>query len=437
MHVVIPNAIFVNGSLVSGMAVSMDERIVDIFPVSQAPEDAEYLPGLLLPGLVNAHSHAFQRGLRGHVQWAPGEDSFWAWREQMYKLAVTLSPEGIEAISALAYLEMIHAGFTTVGEFHYLQHQPDGQPYDQPDELALRVAAAAQSVGIRQVLLRVAYARAGFELPPNPRQARFYDKGPEDVLVAVERLRQQGLTVGIAPHSIRAAPMDWLKAFADFKGPIHAHVDEQPAEIAASLKEYGLRPLQVLAEAGLVDERLTAVHFTHADAAEIALLRQSQGRICACPTTELDLGDGFLPAEQMMGLPLCIGTDSHALIDPFTELRSLEWHTRARTGRRSVMQPHDQPDALAAMLWQVGSREGARSLQIEAGEIAVGQLADLICVDLNRPELIGARALPGLVFGAGPACVRESWVGGKRVMKNGYVPGEERILQNARKALSF
>lgn len=412
-------------------------RITAIAPTPSSGEAVERLAGrLLLPGFVNAHSHAFQRGLRGHVQHrgaAGRADSFWSWRERMYALATALDPDGIEAVSALAFLEMARAGFTTVGEFHYVQHQPDGTRYADPDELAWRVIAAAERVGIRIVLLRVAYARAGFGVEPNPRQRRFYDRSPDDVLAAVERIGKRA-PVGLAPHSTRACPADWLRAFAAHPGPIHAHVDEQPAEIEASLREHGRRPLHVFADAGLVSERFSAVHLTHPDDAEIATLREAGGTVVACPTTELDLGDGFLAAERMEGVRLAIGSDSHALIDPFTELRSLEWHTRALTGQRNVL-AHEGADGLALRLLRHGTIDGARSLGSEGGEIRVGAPADLVAID-GGVALAASRTLPALVFSGHPGMVRDVWVGGKRVVSEGRHPEEEGVVRAAERVLA-
>jgi formimidoylglutamate deiminase len=353
----------------------------------------------------------------------------------MYRLANALDPDGVEAVSALAFLEMVRAGFTTVGEFHYLHHAPDGTPYANPDELALRVVAAAETVGIRIVLLRVAYARAGFGLAANPLQRRFYDRGPDEVLAAVARLRARGIAAGLAPHSVRACPADWLTAFAGFAGPVHAHVDEQPAEIDASLREHGKRPVHVFADAGLVGPRFTAVHLTHPDESELTALGDAGGRVCVCPTTELDLGDGFFPLAAARGTRLCIGTDSHALVDPFTELRSIEWHARAVTGRRNVAAFAD-PDGLARSLLDAGTRGGADALDVDAGEIRPGAHADLVAVDLAHVALRGARLLPALIFAGSPALVTDVWVGGRRIVTDGAHDAAGAIVARAEAALT-
>ena len=388
---------------------------------------------VLFPGFVNAHSHAFQRALRGHVQHASGPDSFWSWRERMYALADALDPEAIEAVSTLAFAEMLRAGFTSVGEFHYIQHQPGGTPYADPDELARRVAHAASRVGLRQRLLRVAYARAGFGVEANPRQARFIDSNASDVVSAVARLEAHGISAGLAPHSVRAVPADWMREFAAYTGVIHAHVDEQPGEIEQCLAEHGRRPLEVFADSGVVHQRFTAVHLTHPDDGELALLAASGGRVCACPTTELDLGDGFLPLERIKS-PVCIGTDSHAAIDPFYEMRSLEWHARGLAGRRNVI-PHEGPDGLAAGLLRIGTENGAEALGFSTGRIAAGRFADLVAIDSARLEFGASRLLPAIVFNGTPECVRDVWVGGRHVVKEGKVPGSERIVAEAEREL--
>ena len=418
------------GALAPGLGVLIEEdRIAAVLPAAQAKARAgdaaivELPDRALLPGFVNAHSHAFQRGLRGHVQYASGGDSFWTWRERMYALANALDPDGVERLARLAFREMLRAGFTTVGEFHYLHHQPDGTPYADPDELALRVVEAARAEGIRLVLLRVAYARAGHGVAPNPLQRRFLDPTPEHALAAVARLRRRGVVAGLAPHSVRACPPSWLRAFGDANpdGPVHAHVDEQPGEIEACLRETGLRPLQLLGDAGLLSPRFTAVHLTHPDAAELALLHASGAGVCACPSTELDLGDGFLPLEGLdrdpaQGPPrVSIGTDSHARIDPLAELAAIENHARARAGRRNVLRHAPHPDALAARLVRMGTEVGAAQLGVDAGRIEAGRLADLVEIDLGHLCLEGARPLPGIVFAGGPQLVRGVWVGGRRL----------------------
>jgi formimidoylglutamate deiminase len=435
----VPDAIFDGRELVRGPGVllSATDGTGAILRVARPdpgdPTPVVELPRrVLLPGFVNAHSHAFQRALRGHVQHASGPDSFWSWRERMYALANALDPEAVEAVSTLAFAEMLRAGFTRAGEFHYLHHQADGTPYADPDELAKRVLHAGQRVGLGVVLLRVAYERAGHGVAENPRQRRFIDRSADDVLGAVQRLRTAGHSVGLAPHSSRACTLEWLEDFADFDGRIHAHVDEQPAEIEACLAEHGCRPLELFADAGLVDARFTAVHLTHPSDGEIELLRGAS--VCACPTTELDLGDGFLPSWKLPPHAICLGSDSHAAIDPFAEMRAVEWHSRALLGRRNVI-PHEGPDGLAAALLAMGTVQGANALGLLAGQIQPASLADLVAVDSSRLEFATTRLLPAIVFNGSPACVTDVWVGGRHVVKEGRVPGAERIVAEAERAL--
>lgn len=296
---------------------------------------------LRLPGFVNAHSHAFQRTLRGS---AAGED-FWAWRETMLAEAGRQTPELVRAAYQHTYEEMRAGGYTAVGEFHYL---------GLPEALAAVEAAAA--AGIEIVLLYVGYARGG--LP------RFRQESVAAYLNEVEELRGAGLRVGVAPHSVRACPVEWLEEIGRYAQaqalPLHVHADEQPREIEECLAEHGCRPIELLARAGCLGERTTIVHATHADGPELDLLASSGATVCACPTTEADLGDGFLPAERIRtrSIPLCIGSDSNVRIDPLEELRELEGIARRQTGRRGVFSTEE--------LLRFGSEQGARALGLEA-----------------------------------------------------------------------
>ena len=295
---------------------------------------------LELSGFVNAHSHTFQRALRGR---AAGGD-FWAWRETMLAEAERQTPELVRRSYESTYREMRLAGFTAVGEFHYL-----GLPE------AFAAAAAAEAAGVELVLLHVAYARGG--LP------RFRQQSVAAYLREVEELRAADVRVGIAPHSVRACPVEWLEEIGryaeDEQLPLHVHADEQPKEIEECLAEHGCRPIELLARTGCLGERTTVVHATHADGAELDLMASTRTTVCACPTTEADLGDGFLPAERIRsrGIPLCIGTDSNVRIDPFEELRELEGIARRQTGRRGIF--------TTAALYRFGSEQGANALGLE------------------------------------------------------------------------
>ena len=311
---------------------------------------------LQLPGFVNAHSHAFQRALRGR---AAGAD-FWAWRDGMLAEADRQTPELVRSSYTETYREMRAAGFTAVGEFHYL-----GVPE------AHTAAAAAADVGIAFVLLHVAYARGGL--------ARSRQDSVAAYLAEVEALRAAGIAVGLAPHSVRACPADWLVEigrYATAEGlPLHVHADEQPREIEECRAEHGWRPIELLARTGCLTERTTIIHATHADGAELDLLAEHGSAICACLTTEADLGDGFLPAERVLhrGIALCIGSDSNVRIDPLEELRELEGIARRQSGKRGVF----STDAL----YEIGSAAGARALGIETWPP--------IEIDLDHPSLAG------------------------------------------------
>ena len=324
---------------------------------------------LAFPGFVNAHSHSFQRSLRGRVE---GGD-FWAWRETMLVEAERLTPDAVRREYEFVYREMRAAGYTAVGEFHYVGL----------DEARAAVDAAAEA-GIAIVLLLAAYARGGL--------ARFRQPSVEAYFAQVEELRSGGARVGLAPHSVRACPAGWLEAIGDYAAReglvLHVHADEQPQEIEQCLAEHGLRPIELLAETGCLGRRTTVVHATHAADRELDLLAEAGARVCACPTTEANLGDGFLPVERIVarGIPLCIGSDSNVRIDPFEELREIEGIARRQSGRRNVV-PHET-------LWRFGTDAGAAAL-------GLGRWDD-IAIDAEHPSLRGARRheLPAaLVFG--------------------------------------
>jgi formimidoylglutamate deiminase len=324
---------------------------------------------LTIPGFVNAHSHAFQRALRGRTE---GGD-FWAWRDAMLALAEEQSPQRVRAEYERVYREMLRAGYTAVGEFHYLGFEP-----------ALAAAEAGDAAGISFVLLHVAYARGGLE--------RFRQPSATDYLNQVERLRERGIRVGVAPHSVRACPPDWLREIGRYAQehslPLHVHAGEQPREVEECIEEHGVRPIELLAKTGCLGPRTTIVHATHAVDGELDLLAEAGARICACLTTEANLGDGFLPVERVCerSIGLCIGSDSNVRIDPLEELRELEGIARRRTLRRNVIAP--------GALLCFGSDEGAASLGLD-------DWAD-VEVDLEHPSLADIDeqdAFAALVFG--------------------------------------
>jgi formimidoylglutamate deiminase len=387
-----------------------DGRIAGVGPAA----DGERLLGsALAPGFVNDHSHAFQRGLRGKVERiepSRPHDDFWTWRERMYALAAELTPAAMREVSRRCYEEMLYSGYTSITEFHYVHHRPDGTPYEDPNTLAKAVALAAEDTGIRLLLLPVAYARGGVP--------RFRDASVEAFLRRVDALREWSegrplIEVGVAAHSVRAVPQAWLEEIGRYAHrddlPMHIHADEQQREIEECQAEHGMRPVELLAETGFLGPRTTIVHATHADARELDLLSEHGASVCACPTTEGNLGDGFLPAEGILkrDIHLSVGSDSHVRIDPFEELREIETNARRLSGRRNVLVPEGETSPTPYLLRAGWGRGGLKACDP----------ADLIEIDLSHPALADVEAgdLPSaLVFGAGSGVVAGTWVAGKR-----------------------
>jgi formimidoylglutamate deiminase len=324
---------------------------------------------LVLPALATAHSHAFQRAMRGDAQ-RPGPDDFWSWRAAMYRAATALTPETIFDISKVAFRELRDAGVRTVGEFHYIQHQPDGTPYDDRTIMSDAVVRAAKDAGLRIALLRVAYHRAGPGRDAEPGQRRFCDPTVDAVLADLDALRAKynndpDVRVGVAPHSVRAVPPSWipvLSAYADTHSlPFHMHVAEQPREIAECVSETGKRPVELLADLGVLSDRFVAVHATHLEPHEAKLLGAAKGFACICPTTEADLGDGLpdLVSLRASGARLCTGIDSHVITDVVADLRGLETLARLRTQKRVTFAPPEHSKTPAEQLWREGSLHAA------------------------------------------------------------------------------
>jgi len=426
------------------------------------PVDVDLGAVAAVPGLVNAHSHGFQRAIRGRTEFLDAtrkEEDFWSWRRLMYQTALALEPADIEAVSRMAFLEMALTGITAVGEFHYVHHQPDGHPYADPNTLAHAVIEAARSVGVRITLLRVAYHRDGFERAAGPDQRRFVEPDVETYLERVEALAHHwrgddGVTVGMAPHSIRAVPGPWLRAIGAHAVAtgrvVHIHACEQRRELAESRAEYGAEPVRVLADRGLLSPRTTLVHGTHLDAEGLALVAQAKATVCACPTTERNLGDGFLPAQALIAgrVPIALGSDSQANIDLWAEMRLVEYHERLRTQRRNVLATHHglwhaAPAhgrlETADILWPMGTRHGARALGAEGGRIALDAPADFVTLDLNAPSLAGLTAdtlRPNLVFSTSVDAVRDTFVAGQRIVREGQHPDAGSIVERYRAALA-
>ena len=398
------------GPVRDGLRVEVEEGVFT--DVAEGPPDgAERRAGLTIPGLANCHSHAFHRALRGRTQRERG--TFWTWREQMYDVAARLTPDTYFELARATYREMVAVGITSVGEFHYLHHQPDGTPYDDPNAMSHALVEAAREAGIRIALLDTCYLAAGIGREPEGVQRRFSDGTAEAWAGRVSGLDKLDHPVrpdpsvvrGAAIHSIRAVPRDQLAhvvAWADaHDAPLHAHLSEQVAENDACLAAYGGTPTQVLAEAGALGARSTAVHATHLTDDDVVLLGRSGIRACFCPTTERDLGDGVGPSRRLhdAGAVLTLGSDSHAVIDPFEEMRAVELDERLASRERGHWS--------AAELLTAATADGHASLGFaDTGWIEVGARADLVTLDTTSVRTAGTGADDATaVFSAGGADV--------------------------------
>ncbi|MCT2586300.1 formimidoylglutamate deiminase [Actinophytocola gossypii] len=376
---------WLHSGVTPGVLVDTDGgTITEVSTAEHAPAGAHRLAGLVFPGFANAHSHAFHRALRGRTH--DGGGTFWSWRTAMYALAAGLDPDRYRRLATAVYAEMAATGVTCVGEFHYVHHPQQGR-YSDPNAMGEALRQAAADVGIRITLLDTCYLAGGIDTPLAPEQARFSD-GSVDAWAA--RIADQRDTAhartGAAIHSVRAVPRGDLPAVAAASGdrPLHVHLSEQPAENEACQRAYGLSPTELLHEAGALTPRTTAVHATHLSTQDITLLADSGTGACFCPTTEADLADGIGPARELLdaGVPLSLGSDQHAVVDPLLEARALEHGERLRSGRRGRIAPADLVTALtnhASLGWPA------------AGRIAPGAPADLVAVDLNSARTAGSR----------------------------------------------
>lgn len=417
-----------------------DGRITAVRPDTPAPPPgAEILRGLTLPGLANAHSHAFHRALRSTVQ--VGSGTFWTWREVMYATADRLTPDTYHALARAAYAEMALAGITTVGEFHYVHHAPGGTPYADPNAMGEALIEAAAEAGIRITLLDTAYLSSGFGRPPTTHQLRFSDGDADTWAGRCSVLKERDhARIGAAVHSVRAVPAEQLATVARWaeerRAPLHVHLSEQTAENDACREAHGCTPTQLLALHGVLGPRTTGVHNTHLTAEDIALIGGSGTGTCMCPTTERDLADGIGPAAALQneGSPLCLGSDSHAVIDLFEEARAMELNERLRTRTRGHW--------TAAALLKAASADGHAALGWDGiGAIEAGARADLVTIALDSVRTAGP--LPGLgaetaVFAATAADVRHTVVAGRHVVRDGahtLVPDVPGALAQAVEAL--
>jgi formimidoylglutamate deiminase len=403
---------------------------------------AEYV----VPGMVNLHSHAFQRALGGLTERAgDGPDSFWTWRALMYRFAAQITPEQVEAIAAQLFSECLRHGYTSLCEFHYIQRDPEGQMYARPAEMAERVAVAGQQAGIGLTLLPVLYSYSGFGAQPlKPEQARFYTDVDTvlGIVEALEPLRGGQLEVGAAPHSLRAAGIDQIHALMGAlpqERPLHIHIAEQQAEVQQSLDFSGSRPVEYLFDEVRIDARWCLVHATHLSKKELGYLARSRAVAGLCPTTEANLGDGLFPLKDYLANNgrWGIGSDSHVSQSPVEELRWLEYGQRLLHQQRNIAGTPARRD-VALNLWQHALGGGAQAAGRPVGALAAGRRADLLVLDAAHPNLDGVRdtdVLGRLVFCGNDNLVRDVLAGGRWVVQGGRHMAQEAIGRRYRQAI--
>lgn len=405
-----------------GVLVEIDDgRFTSVTPDAE-PGAAERRAGLTLPGFANGHSHAFHRALRGRTQNDRGD--FWSWRTQMYKLAARLDPSAYFRLARATFSEMVMAGYTTVGEFHYLHHGPAGRRYADPNEMGRTLIAAARDAGIRITLLDTCYLHGGFDTPLDVIQRRFGDGSVEAWSERVGHLEDDdGVKIGAAVHSVRACTPEEIARVAEFAGsrPLHAHVSEQPAENEGSIAAFGATPTAVFARAGALEGNFTAVHATHLTDDDRRLLGGSRTTACICPSTERDLADGMCETGPLVdsGVHLSLGSDSNAIIDAFDEVRSLEFHERLRTLTRGNLGIEQQ---MATLINHSSLGWG------DTGSISVGQRADLVTIDLDSVRLAGSDVssmLAATIHTASPTDIATVTIDGvDRVTDRTYMAGD-------------
>jgi formimidoylglutamate deiminase len=405
-----------------GRRIGVDDqgRIASIEAANGGPWDAT----LVVPGMPNAHSHAFQRALAG-VRETPESDSFWSWRQTMYRIANGLDAEDLYVVALRAFADMLRAGFTAVAEFHYLHHARDGAP---TPEMALAIRAAARAAGIRLTLLPVLYQQGGFGRPPAAEQRRFVHRSLDEFARLLEQLA--GEPCGVAPHSLRAVSIDALPDLVELaddllgpRSPIHIHVSEQRQEVIECCERYGVPPIECLARTIHLDERWNLVHATHAEPQELDLIIGRGSTLVLCPLTEAYLGDGLFPLARFAarGGTFAIGSDSNARIDAIEELRLAEYGQRLVEQRRGLLAGSE---GLGATLWGQAASAGARALGQPVGAVEVGAFADFVALDVEDPLFAGVsmpQALDAWIVGGSAAQIAAVYVGGVRRVEHGEI----------------
>jgi formiminoglutamate deiminase len=423
----------------NGMISSIESGAMD--------KAGEHVPGIAVPGMPNLHCHAFQRGMAGLAERrGPAHDSFWTWREIMYRFLDRLTPDEVEAIAAFAYMEMLERGFTSVGEFHYLHNDCDGKPYADIAEMAARIVAAAAQTGIGLTLLPSLYCCGGLGgAPATPGQRRFLNT-PDQFMKLVERTRAiaacvPSTRVGIAPHSLRAVTPEALRTAASGAqdGPIHIHVAEQEKEVVDCIAWSGRRPVAWLLDAMPVDRRWCLIHATHMEPQEVRAIAGSGAVVGLCPITEASLGDGVFAGPLLLGAAgtFGIGTDSNIDIDAAGELRQLEYSQRLKHRARNVMTT-EPGDSTGRRLFATAASGGAQALERPAGALALGRSADIVVLDQTHPDLASAAEDQWLdiwIFVAGRAAVKDVFVAGKHVVSCGHHQRHDEIAERYRSVL--
>ena len=426
-----------------------DDGVIASVECDVGAHGVEQAAGPVVPAMPNLHSHAFQRALAGRTgRTSPShDDSFWTWRQAMYAFLQRVDADAFEAIAAQAYIEMAKSGYASVAEFHYVHHDPTGKPYDDPAELAWRIVAASRIAGLGLTLLPVFYAHAGFGgTPATAGQQRFVHT-TYTFTHLYERLRQgagrHGYVLGVAPHSLRAVTPEELGAvvgLAASHAPVHIHAAEQTREVDDCYAWSGLRPVEWLLSHASVDSRWCIVHATHMTEREVAALAASGAVAGIAPTTEADLGDGIFPGHAYLaaGGRFGIGSDSNTIIDPFAELRQLEWSQRARARRRNVLGAAGD-ETIGTALWARAARGGAQAVAQPAGTLEAGRRADLVVLNPSDPALAGQAAndaVDGAIFGPARNPVRDVMAAGKWIVREGRHVAEAAVFARYRAALA-
>ncbi len=448
IHLWFPSALLPEGWAVA-VRLTLSDGIITRVETNAQPSAGDERHGIALPGLPNLHSHAFQRAMAGLTEHGDGagRDDFWTWREAMYRFVDRLGPDDMEAIAALAFAEMLETGFTRVGEFHYLHHDPAGLPYADPAELATRIIAAAASTGIGLTLLPTFYAHANFGgLAPTPGQRRFITdlNGFARLLDATRRAAASlpGTVVGVAPHSLRAVTPDELREVVPLAGssPVHIHVAEQIREVEDCLEWSGQRPVEWLLDNQPVDARWCLIHATHTTATERSGIASRGAVVGLCPITEANLGDGVFDTKafQAAGGQFGVGTDSNVLINAAEELRQLEYTQRLTARRRNVLAsgPHL---STGRTLFEASYRAGSRALGVPGGGLAAGHSADIVTLTSNHPAMVARiddRLIDSWIFSARHGVIDSVWVRGQKVVVGGRHVARETFEQRFRTTLT-